>query len=95
MDLFLVIKVVPSSAKQAFKFDKSGNLKCYLKSAPERGHANLELIKFLAKSLDLKQDQVQIIAGATSRNKKIKLKTILSYEQLLQKLGIEVQTTIF
>lgn len=97
MSLLFVIKVMPSSGKQAWLLDKSGGLKCYLKSAPEQGKANIELIKYLAKSLNLTQNEVEIIAGATSRHKKIKLSTVLTYAQVLEKLGIQQvkQQTIF
>ena len=95
MSLILIIKVVPNAGRQAWQLDKSGNLKCYLKQAPEKGKANQELIRFLAKTLKIAMDQVEIMAGATSRNKKIKLVTNLSYAQLLDQLGIVQQKTIF
>lgn len=91
MALTVEIKVVPSSGKQQCKLDKSGILKCYLKSAPERGLANAELVKMLAHALALPQNAVEIIAGQTIRNKKIKIHTQLTYDQLLSKLGIEKQ----
>ena len=95
MTLLFIIKVVPNAGKQAWKLDKSGILKCYLKSVPEGGKANQELIKFLAKSLGLTQNEIEIVAGATSRNKKIKIQTKLSYLQILNELGIQTQTNIF
>jgi len=99
MSLLFVIKVVPLSGRQAFELDKNGKLKCYLKNAPENGKANLELIKFLAKSLNLTQNEIEIVAGGTSRNKKIKIVTSLNYYDLLQALGLMIdqvmQKTIF
>lgn len=95
MTLLFIVKVVPSAGKQAWQLDKAGILKCYLKSAPEGGKANQELIKFLAKSLALTQNEIEIVAGATSRNKKIKIQTNLSYLQVLNALGIATQTNIF
>lgn len=99
MSLLFIIKVVPSAGKQLFAIDKSGNLKCYLKSPPEDGKANLELIKFLAKSLKTTQNEIEIVAGATSRNKRIKIITKLAYHEILQVLGLSfdqvAQKTIF
>ncbi len=95
MTLLFLVKVVPSSGKQAWQLDKSGILKCHLKSPPEQGKANLELIKFLAKSLSLTQKEIEIVAGATSRTKKIKLLTKLDYAQVLDQLGIAEQKKIF
>ena len=88
MSLLFAIKVVPSSGRQAFELDKNGNLKCYLKNAPENNKANLELIKILAKNLGLIQNEIEIIAGATNRNKKIKIVTNLSYRDLLHALAL-------
>ena len=67
------IKVVPSSGKQLCTSDKSGKIKCYVKSPPERGKANQELVKFLSKKLGLPQENVYIISGETSRNKRMRI----------------------
>ena len=95
MSLILIIKVMPSSGRKEWQLDKSGLLKCYLKSAPEKGKANQELIKILSKTLNITLAEIEIMAGATSRNKKIKIETNLSYVQLLEQLGICEQKTIF
>lgn len=89
--LIIEVKVVPSSGKQLCKLDKSGMLKCYLKSAPERGLANAELIKLFAHALALPQHAIEIIAGHASRNKKIKIDAHFTHDQLLSTLGIEKQ----
>lgn len=89
MQCILNIKVVPSSGITKMVVDKNGLLKCYLKNPPEKGLANDELVKLLAKTIGIPQAQVIIIQGATSRQKKIKIITDISVESLLQKLGIE------
>jgi uncharacterized protein len=94
MALVLDIKVVPSSGKQKAVLDKSGKLKIFLKSQPEAGKANSELIKFLSKELSLPQADVIILLGATSRNKRIKIENAMTFEQLLNKLGVERQSKI-
>ena len=40
-----------------------------IKSEPERGRANRELVKKLAKHFGVSEDRVRIIAGLTSRKK--------------------------
>ncbi len=95
MALILNIKVVPGSGKQKWMLDKTGRLKGYLKSPPQKGLANKELIKLLAKALKIPQQDVTISAGATSRNKTIKIEGDLSVEQVLQLLGIEKQMSLF
>lgn len=94
MALVLDIKVVPSSGKQKAVLDKSGKLKIFLKSQPEGGKANSELIKFLSKELSLTQVDVIILLGATSRNKRVKIESQITFEQLLNKLGVERQLKI-
>ena len=80
---------MPSSGRNKWVIDKSGRLKCYLKSPPEKGLANKELIKLFAKVLKITQADIQIISGATSRNKKIKIAADITYDQILDKLGLE------
>ena len=94
MALIIAIKVVPNAGKQQCILDKSGHLKCYLKSLPEDGRANRELIKMLAQLCKIPQAEVSIIAGATSRTKKIKIMRELTREQLLHALGLEVQSAL-
>lgn len=95
MPFIFDVKVVPRSGKKGFKLDKQGRLKCYLKSAPERGQANKELIKLIAKALGITQAETEIVAGATSRTKKIKISRDLTFAQLLAELGIEQQMGLF
>lgn len=95
MSLIIDVKVVPQSGKQLFKLDKTGRLTCYLKSAPERGLANKELIKFIAKVLSIPLASIEIVAGKTSRNKRVRLKVDIKFEHLLQQLGIEQQLELF
>jgi uncharacterized protein YggU (UPF0235/DUF167 family) len=92
MALVLEIKVVPLSGRCAWKLDKNGQLKCYLKSAPERGQANSELIQLIARALGVPQAQVAIISGATHRLKKVKIASDVTYDQLLNLLGVPRQT---
>jgi uncharacterized protein (TIGR00251 family) len=40
-----------------------------IKSEPERGRANRELVKKLAKHFGVSEDRVRIISGLTSRKK--------------------------
>ncbi len=95
MALIIQVKVVPSSGHSKWAVDKSGILKAYLKSPPEKGLANQELIKALAKALGLPQSEVMIISGATSRIKRIKVNAELNYEQILEAIGIEKQISLF
>ncbi len=94
MALTLDIKVVPSSGRQQYKL-KNGQLVCYLKSPPEKGLANKELIKMLAKALKIPQDALSIVAGKTSRKKRIWIAHDITLDQFLAQLGIEEQLRLF
>lgn len=95
MALIISVKVVPSSGRNKFILDKSGTLKIYLKSPPERGKANQELVALLAKELELRGGLVEIISGHTSANKRLKLETNLTFGQILEKLEIQTQMSLF
>lgn len=92
MSLVLEIKVIPSSGRQKIVLEQENLLKCYLKSAPEGGKANIELIKYLSKQLNITRNSITIISGATSRKKRINVDCPLTFEQLCKKLGLKNQT---
>ena len=95
MALVLSVKVVPSSGRNKFILDKSGILKIYLKSPPERGKANHELIILLTKELRLPGASIEILAGHTHPNKRLKIQANLTFEQILERLGIQTQMALF
>lgn len=89
------VKVVPSAGRQGWELEQSGRLKVLLKSAPEKNKANLELIKLLAKVLQVPQLEVEIVAGGISRYKRVRVATNLTYAELLSRLGLAHQQTLF
>jgi len=95
MALFIEIKVIPSSGRAYCALDKQGSIKCYLKNPPEKGKANKELVAMLAKKLHVPQQDIVIVAGATSRKKRIKIEQALEYNDILAALGLEVQEVLF
>jgi uncharacterized protein YggU (UPF0235/DUF167 family) len=95
MALIFELKVTPSAGRQAWQVDKSGLLKCFLKSVPENGKANQELIKLLAAALRLPTSAIIILTGETGRRKRVKVTSDLTYDQLLQQLNVTHQTKLF
>ncbi len=95
MALIIEVKVIPQAGKSGYELDQKGVLKWYLKSAPEKGLANKELIKGLSKELKIPQNDIEITVGLTSRNKKIKIHRALTFEQFCQKLGLFYQEPLF
>lgn len=94
MSILITIKVSPSSSRQSCTIDKSGHLKCFLKSPPEKGRANDELIKLLSKALNIPQTDITLVTGHSSRTKRLNIKINLTYDQLLSSLGIEQQKSL-
>jgi len=94
MALFITIRVAPRSSKQRSVLEPSDVIKCFIKSRPEGGKANAELIKMLSKKLKIPQTCITITRGATSRIKRIKIDNDLSLEDLHTALGLEKQLKI-
>lgn len=94
MALVIEIKVVPSAGRNQWKLEQ-GRLKCYLKSPPEKGKANNELIILLAKSLNIPTAAISILSGAAARLKRVKIDAALSWQAVIQALGIEQQMPLF
>ena len=95
MAIILEIKVIPSAGQQKWVLESMSRLKCFLKSPAEDGKANRELIKMLSDTLDINRSDIFIVSGLTSRLKRIKIDTLVSYNELLQRLGFEVQHGLF
>lgn len=94
MSLIVSVKVIPSSGRSECIIDKkSAQLKCYLKSPPEQGKANAELIALFAKALKIPKEQIAILAGATGRKKMLKIVHDITLSDLLKALNIELQQT--
>ncbi|KKP35351.1 MAG: hypothetical protein UR26_C0006G0035 [candidate division TM6 bacterium GW2011_GWF2_32_72] len=94
MAVIIEVKVIPSSGKFGFVVDKAGLLKCFLKSAPEKGLANKELVKGISKLLGVPQKNVDILTGEIVRNKRIKIETDLEQAEVLKLLGVELQKSL-
>lgn len=86
MAVTLTVKVVPSSGRRAWKLDKSGMLKCFLTSQPEKNKANSELITFIAHSLDVSARTVLLVGGLTSRTKRVTIDISLTVPEIIAKL---------
>lgn len=94
MAFIFEVRVVPSSGKQLIMLDKAGRLKCYLTSPAEKGLANKELIKLLAKALGLTLAEVAVIAGATGRTKLVRIPLDLTFDTLIARLGLDKQMSL-
>lgn len=73
-EIYLRIKALPGSAKTGFlELMADETVKISIKGPAEKGKANQELVRFLAKEFGVSKDQVRIISGAGERLKLIKI----------------------
>ncbi len=72
--MYIQVKVIPKSRVTEFvEMMEDETYKFRLKSAPEKGRANKELIDFLSKKLMTHKDKISIISGHKEQRKLLKL----------------------
>jgi uncharacterized protein (TIGR00251 family) len=71
--LRFAVRVVPRASRSEITGEQGGALRVRIAAAPVAGAANQELIKLLAKSFKLPKNAVQIISGAASKNKIVRI----------------------
>lgn len=70
----LRVKVIPKSARtELAAILPDGTWKVKVAAAPEKGKANRALCDFIAEKLHVAKTRVQIVAGETSRLKRIRI----------------------
>jgi uncharacterized protein len=69
--LSFTVRVRPSAGRSGFTGEHAGALKVNLKSPPEDGKANKELVALIAKTLGIPAAGVTIVSGETSRTKRV------------------------
>jgi uncharacterized protein len=67
--LFLSVKITPNSSENKILGISNDTLKIKIKAPPDKGKANLELIKFLSKLLKISKSSIEIVKGKTSSMK--------------------------
>jgi uncharacterized protein (TIGR00251 family) len=73
MDAVIDVVVTPNASQGCIMPFSQFPLHVRLKSSPREGRANNELIKILSRKLSIPQRNFDIIAGKTSRQKRIKV----------------------
>jgi uncharacterized protein (TIGR00251 family) len=67
----LAVKVSPKASRSQIVGWENGELRIRLAAVPEKGEANRELIRFLAKELGIAKAQIELLSGDTSRHKRL------------------------
>jgi len=79
------VRVQPRARRNVVAWLKGDALKVCVTAPPEDGRANEAVVELLADTLGVKRRQVEIIAGATSRDKVVRVRG-LSRSELAAKL---------
>lgn len=87
--IILSVKVIPNAHRSEIVGIENDELKIRLAAIPDKGKANDELIRFLAKIFNVSKSQVTLIHGATSRHKKICI-TRIGIEQFSSLLSKQI-----
>lgn len=70
-DLVLAVRVQPRAARDEFKVEADGRLRLRITAPPIAGKANEHLRRFLGRVFGVARSQVSVVAGETSRDKRI------------------------
>ncbi len=80
----VAVKVIPKSGRIQLKFE-GDTLKIWLKSVPEDGKANEELLRILGNKLKIPRLKIKVTRGLSSRNKNVDI-TGISLEEMKKAL---------
>jgi uncharacterized protein YggU (UPF0235/DUF167 family) len=69
----LKIKAVPNASKSELVGPLGDAWKVRLRAVPEGGKANKALVEFIAAKLDLPRKSVELTAGASSHEKRLRI----------------------
>ncbi len=71
--VLLKVAARPGASRSAVQGLAGDALKVAIQAPPEKGKANDELVRFLAKALGLRRPQVTLVKGDTSRDKVVRI----------------------
>lgn len=87
----LAIRVTPRARKnEVVEILSDGTVKIHLTAPPVEGKANEALLKFLAELLNVPISRLEIVAGATGRDKLISvldMDTTTLHQKIVENLG--------
>ncbi len=77
-DVLLPVQAQPKARKNGVVGIHNGRLKVAVTQAPEKGKANVALVKVLAEALGVNRSQIELVAGATSGKKTFRIANVLA-----------------
>jgi uncharacterized protein (TIGR00251 family) len=84
--LTFAVRVAPRAGRSEISGEHDGALRVRIAAPPVDGAANRELTKVLARAFKLPQQAVEIVGGANSKNKLVRIEgaDLATLEQLIQ-----------
>lgn len=79
MQCKIAVKVIPNSSESKISGWLGEVLKIKVFSQPEKGKANVSVIKVLSEALNIREEFIAIVSGFTSQRKAVEIRG-LSYE---------------
>lgn len=83
----LAVYVTPRAGRSEIAGEREGALWVRLAAPPVEGKANAALVDLLARRLGVSKGDVQIVAGATGRHKRVRVAG-LAADVVRQRLGL-------
>jgi hypothetical protein len=83
----LPVRAQPGARKAGILGEQAGALKVAVTAPPEDGRANKALAEALREALAVKRSQVELLSGATGRNKRFLIRG-LAKEELQARLAV-------
>lgn len=74
-ELILTLHLQPRASKDEFVGPHGDAYKVRITAPPVDGKANAHLVKFLAKAFGVPKNNVEILTGESSREKRVKIKS--------------------
>jgi uncharacterized protein YggU (UPF0235/DUF167 family) len=76
----LPVQARAAARRNALKEAPDGSLHVSVTQAPEKGKANKAIVALLAETLSLRKSQIEVLAGATSSQKRLLVRGITPAE---------------
>ena len=73
-DLTFAVRIVPRASRSEIAGEYDGALRVRIAAPPVDGAANRELVRYLAKTFKLPQNAVEILSGANSKSKVVRVR---------------------
>lgn len=74
-ELTLFLRVLPRAGRDEFVAPHGDHYKVRITASPVEGKANEHLLRFLAKSFGVGKSQIDLLQGATSRYKGVRIRS--------------------